>query len=185
MSKLWLIGGATALGALLVVAVIVALLEGEEILPEGTPEAVVQQFLQAIQSEEYELAHSFLSEDLKNECAAEQYFGAHFRTFPPLRLSNQRITLTDTGTIGDSTFVNVRITQFRSPDPFDSGPFGRSESSYDQRFTLQQIDGEWRFTRYPWPSYSCAPVKIEPVARPTVEPRPKPSPTRAPVPNRG
>ena len=185
MSKLWLIGGAIALGTLLVVAVVVALLEQEETLPEGTPEAVVQQFLQAIQSEEFELAHSFLSEDLKNECAAEQFFAPHFRAYPPVRLADERITLVDTTTIGDSTFVNVRITRFRSSDPFDSSPFGRSESSYEQQFTLQQVAGEWRFTRYPWPSSICAPARIEPVARPTVEPRTEPSPTPAPVPERG
>ena len=185
MSKLWLIGGATALGTLLVVAVVVALLEQDETLPEGTPEAVVQQFLQAIQSEEFELAHSFLSEDLKNECAAEQFFAPPFRAYPPLRLADERITLRDTTTIGDSTFVDVRVTRFRSSDPFDSGPFGRSESSYEQRYTLQQIDGEWRFTSYPWPSYSCAPVHIEPVARPTAVPRPEPSPTPESVPERG
>ena len=184
MSKLWLIGGAIALGTLLVVAVVVALLEQEETLPEGTPEAVVQQFLQAIQSEEFELAHSFLSEDLKNECAAEQLFGTSFR--PNLQLGDERVTLEDTTTIGDSTFVNVRITQFRGSDPFDSGPFGRSESSYQQRFTLQQINEEWRFTDYPWPSHGCPlPFNIEPVFRPTAVPRTEPSPTPAPVPERG
>ena len=36
-----------------------------------------------------------------------------------------------------------------------SGPFDSGESSYDRRYALQQEEGEWKFTEYPWPYDYC------------------------------
>ena len=49
MTKLWLIGAGVLLGALLIAAVTVALLEQEDALPEGSPEAAVQSFLLSLE----------------------------------------------------------------------------------------------------------------------------------------
>ena len=174
MTKGWLIGGAVLLGALLVAAIVVALLEREEALPEGTPEAAVQRFLKTVEEDDLEGAYGFLSSELKRDCSIEEFFG---RVGPrDSRLKNDRITLERTSTVDGTTFVTVRITRF-----YGSGPFGASESSFEQRFTLRQEEGEWKFTEYPWPYFNCGPFKPEP-ALPPEPPRPEPTPTATPAP---
>ena len=170
MPKAWLIGGAVILVALLVVSVIVALLDREDTQPEGTPQRAVQLFLEAVQQEEFELAYSFLSEELKEECTVEKFVGGNFPKRD--RLRDDRVTLESTATVKETVFVTVRVTQFRG-----SGPFGASESSFEQRFALRQEEGQWRFTEYPWPFFRCGP--FEPV-KPTREPSSTHTPTPVP-----
>ena len=174
MSKAWLIGGGVFLGVLFVASVIVALLESEEPLPEGTPEAAVQSFLTATEDENLELAYSFLSKGLQEDCAVEKFVGGDVRAVD--RLRDDRVTLESTATVKDTVFVTVRVTRFHG-----SGPFGASESSFEQRFALRQEgDGQWRFTEYPWPFFRCGPFSIE---RPgSVPPRLDPTPIREPRP---
>ena len=69
MGKLWMIGAASALGVLLVVSVVVALLERETEFEAGTPEAKVQSFLQAMDESEYEDAYSMLTSSLQQDFA--------------------------------------------------------------------------------------------------------------------
>lgn len=175
MTKGWLIGGAVLLGVLLIAAIVVALLEREEPLPEGTPEAAVQRFLKAVEDDDFKGAYGFLSSELKQDCSVEDFFG---RVGPlDTRLKNDRITLERTTPLDGTTLVTVRITRFRG-----SGLFGASESSFEQSYTLRQEEGEWKFTGYPWPFFNCGPFKPEP-ARPPQPPRPpEPTPTATPAP---
>jgi len=174
MSKAWLIGGGVFLGVLLVASVIVALLESEETLPEGTPEAAVQSFLTATEDENLELAYSFLSTDLQEDCAVEKFAAGDVRVTSGLR--DARVTLEKRATVKDTVFVTVRVTHFRGSGPFDS-----QESAFEQRFALRRDGGgQWRFTEYPWPFSRCGPFSIE---RPgPVPPRPDSTPIREPRP---
>ena len=174
MTRGWLIGGAAFLAALLVASVIVVLVETETQLEEGTAEAAVQGFLKAVETDDFKLAYSFLSKELKADCPLEEFFGGS--RFPERRLKGDRITLEDTTAVGDAVFVTVRVTSFQSREPF-----GPSESSFEQRFTLVQDEGEWRFTDYPWPFFRCGafePVPAEPPLRRPPEPIPTPAPAR-------
>ena len=176
MANRWLMGGAAFLGALLVASIAVALLVRGEPPPEGTPEATVRHFLTALEDEDYELAHGFLSEELKEECTVERFAGGSISMRD--RLEDERVTLEGTSTVKDTVFVTARVTRFRG-----GGPFGASESSYEQRFTLRQEQGEWRFTQYPWPLYRCNPYEPPPPPRATPTPRPPEStPTSSPAP---
>ena len=65
MPRAWLLGGAALLGVLLIGSVAVALLDEAEPLPEGTPEAAVQRYLKAAETEDYQLAYSLLSSTLQ------------------------------------------------------------------------------------------------------------------------
>ena len=149
MAKGWLIGGALLLGALLVASIVVALVKDTELLPEGTAAAAVQRFLIATQDEDFELAHGFLSEDLKTECALDEFFGGSVR-----RMRDNRITLVATRTAGETVFVTVRIAEFNR-----GGPFGTSEFSFEQRYSLRQEGDRWRFTEFPWPFFQCGVFK--------------------------
>ena len=172
MPKAWLIGGGVFLAALLIASVVVALLEREEPLTGGTPEAAVQRYLEAVEDEKLELAFSFLSADLMEHCTVEEFFrpsGA-----PLGRMRDDRVTLENVKTVNQTVFVTVRVTTFHG-----TGPFGSSESLHVQRFSLRQEEGEWRFTEYPWPFFRCGPFKPE--RERTIIPHP-PEPVVTPVP---
>ncbi len=182
MTKLWLIGAGVLLGGLLTAAVIVALLEREDTLPEGSPEAAVQSFLLSLEDDDFEASYDFLSAGLKEDCEIDDLFGSTVRFDG--RPESDRITLDKTTLFNGTAVVTVRLTQFRG-----SGPFGSSESSHLQRYSLVQEDSEWKFKEYPWPLFRCGPFTPVPEFRPLPEirrepvpPRPVPAPTAEPAP---
>ena len=166
MAKGWIIGGAVFLGALLVASIVLALLEREDELPLGTPEAAVQDFLITLEAEDFELAYDFLSEELTDECTLEDFASSSIRIRDGIK--KDRVTLENSTFIGDAAIVSVRITQFHG-----SGPFGASESSHNQSFTLRQVEGRWKFADYPRPYFPCPSFK-----RVIPTPVPPPAPTR-------
>ncbi len=176
MAKGWLIGGGAFLVILLVVSIIVALLEREEPLTAGTPEAAVQQFLRAAESEDLAVAFYSLSAALQEECSLEEFGG---RSYPTRnQLGDARVTLEKSQVIDDTAFVTVRISQFRG-----SGPFGTSESTFEQRYSLLKEEGEWKIAEYPWPFFNCGPFTPIPARPPPPARREapvEPAPARAP-----
>ena len=173
MGKIWIIGGVAALALLLIVSVVVALLESEESFAADTPEGAVQSFLRSIEDEDFQAVYTLLSADLKERCSIEQIFGS--RGFFNERFRDSRITHEDTTTIDSTTVVTIRISTFRNSGPFGD-PFGTSEYSYEQRYTLRQEEGQWRFVEYPWPLFNCGHTRFE-LPRPVVI-----EPTRVPTP---
>ena len=176
MAKGWLIGGGAFLAILLVVSIILALLDREEPLTPGTPEAAVQQFLKAAESEDLSTAFNSLSAKLQEECSLQEFGGSSF----PARnqLGDASITLEKTQVVDDTAFVTVRISQFRG-----GRPFGTSESNFQQRYSLLMEEGEWKIAVYPWPFFNCGPFKpLAPrapeVASPETPMEPAPSPAR-------
>ncbi len=175
MGKVWMIGAASALGVLLVASVIVALTERESEFESGTPQATVQRFLQAVQASEFQGAYDMLAANLQENCSPERMFGSPSSYND--RLQTNRITLEGTDTVGDATFVTLRIAEFRA-----DGPFGSSERSHDQRYVLQLEGGDWRFVEYPWPLFNCGSFLAPPPIREVPKPIPPSTPTPAPNP---
>ena len=189
MAKRWLVGAAALLVALLVASIVIALLDREEPLPEGTPEAAVQRFLKAYEDEDVETARDLLSEELKEECSVQEFaLNLPWRD----RLRDERVTLERTRVVEDTAFVTVRVTTFGG-----GGPFGASDYAYEQRFALRLEAGQWRFVEHPWPTFGCGAIKPERIipppdseAPPTPEaagstPTPRPAettPTPSPAP---
>ena len=170
MTKLWLIGAGVLLGALLIAAVVVALLEQEDTLAEGSPEAAVQSFLLSMEDDDFGASYDFLSAELKDECKIDDLFGSTMRSDG--RLKSNRITLDKTTFVTEGTaVVIVRLTQFQG-----SGPFGSSEYSFQQRYSLVQEESEWKFKEYPWPLFRCGPFRVVPESRPLPDRRPPPVP---------
>ena len=172
MSNVWLIGGGAALAALLVASIVVAVLEGDAEFEPGSPEAAVQTLLRAADDEDVESAYGLLSDALQDQCALEDFAGGPRR--PIHNLADQRLTYEKTRTVGETVFVDVRVTEF------SGGDFFGSHNSFDQQYALRLTDGQWRFTQYPWPFFQCGPFKPLPVepARPVptrVAPTPEPS----------
>ena len=173
MGKGWLIGGGAFLGVLVVASIVVAILEGEESFAEGTPEAAVQSFLRAVEADDFELAYGLLLEELREDCTVEEFAAGNINVGE--RMKDSRVTLEGTTTVKDTVFVSVLVSRFRTNEPF-----GTSESSFKQRFSLRQDADQWRFTEYPWPFSQCGLFKPFPVvpdrpSRTPAEPAPEPA----------
>ena len=148
-SSRWLVGIGLAVLALIVLSVVVALLnrQGEAtLLPEDTPEGTVQRYLWAIQENDDRTAYSYLSSELQEKCTYE-----HFRDSTRwLEGDDMRVTLEGTEPLNGKTEVRVKVTQFHV-----DLPFGTSESSHSQSYTLEKENGAWRFVAPPWPMGWC------------------------------
>ena len=148
MGKWWLIGAAAVLAVLLIASIVLALTSRESEFAPGTPERAVQDLLRAAENDDIETAYRMLSAELQEKCELKNFAdGGRYRSGDDRDI---RAALRDTRLVGGITFVSVRVTRYRGSGPFDSG-----ESSYDRRFALQQEEGEWKFTEYPWPFDYC------------------------------
>ena len=168
MPKAWLVGGAAALAVLLVVSIVLGVTQQAEQLQEGTPERTVQQYLIAADQEDYKTAYSLLTKELRDQCPMERFAAGSFggRT----KLDSRRVTHEGTKYVDDTAVVTARVTNIGG-----GGPFGTSESSYEQRFTLSLEEGEWRLARHFWPFFGCdGPFRAEPAEPPS---RMAPEPT--------
>ena len=163
-SNKWLIGIGAALGALVVVAVVVAALTGgrqTKTYAEDTPEGAVQRYIQAIIDEDTDKAYGYLSEELQKKCTGSLWREQARYSY---KLEESQVTLEKVRSLSDDkTVVTVSIVRVEAPNPFELGP---REIAFDQEFRLQkQADGAWRFYETPWPVFSCPreePAKLVP-----------------------
>lgn len=162
-SSRWLAGAITVILALIVLSVAVTFLMRPEatLLPEDTPEGIVQRYLQAIDAGDPQTAHSYLSTELQESCTY-QYFRDSARWLDNTDLG---VALEDTVSIDGQVEVRVRITQYQGSSPFDSG-----EHSHTQWFTLEREDEAWRLVDPPWPSGYCPGLERVPPAKPAPMP---------------
>lgn len=159
-SSRWLVAIATAVIVLILASVVVALVKprgAAETFPEDVPEGVVQRFILAIQDQDYRLAHSYLSDELKESCPVE-----HLRTSVRWLVDgsrDRRIALLDKEELSDGrTQVRVRVTEVNV-----SPPFGVDERSHQQRYVLIREGGAWRFDEPPWPMGWCPGLERKPI----------------------
>ena len=147
MKNYWLIGGGVTLGLLLIASVAVTLTQDEADFEPGSPEAVVQDYLSALDSGDFTAAYDAFSSELRAECEMDEMFGRS--AFPDERLEDRRVTLEDTRELDDTVFVTVKMASLSG-----GGLFGPSAYDFEERFTLKQFDGVWKFSQEPWP-YHC------------------------------
>ena len=119
MNSYWLIGGAALLGLLLVASIVTALFQDETEFDPGSPEAAVQAYLRALEEDDFQAAYQALSPELRERCSIEDMFGD--MDIHRWRPEDKRITLEEVRTLGDTTFVEIRIAGFRNEGLF--GPF--------------------------------------------------------------
>ncbi len=143
MSRIWLYGAVTFVVALVVGGLVVALVTNRDVdlMPEDTPEGVLQRYLIALKDEEYEEAYGYLSREQRDRCTLSEFFSRAPRT----RVRDSRVTLADTQTFGDTAIVRAEITTFEA-----DVPFGSSEYSRDRNYSLRLEAGEWRLEEPHW-----------------------------------
>jgi hypothetical protein len=172
MPKMWLIGAGVALAALLIASVAIAVVRKPEPLPEGTPKRTVQLYLEAVADDDLEAADNLLSAELRLRCPVENMAS---RPYGRQQLDDSRVTLKETTFVGDKAFVTVRVSTIRG-----NGPFGTSARIHEQRYTLVEEAGAWRFVNEPWPYQGCVrhglPAAPAPTSKATPVPRPAPTP---------
>lgn len=134
---------AVAVGVLVLMAVVAAVLsatrEGPQ-LPEGSPEAAVQAYLQAVAEGDEDAAAAFL--DPEGRCTEEDLRDSGSR-------SAGRIVLRDVEVDGDEADVEVELVYG------GDGPFGGDEWRDPVRFDLRRDGDRWVITGEPWPMYGC------------------------------
>ncbi len=153
-------GGVLLLGLLMLAAAAASLIEREAEFPQGSAEALVQEYEVAIASGDWTGAYALLSDDLQRACPLEENLPMRDRN-----LRQARVTLQDTETVGDTLIVTVRVTE----SEFE-GPFGASQWTHERQYRLVGGEGAWRFSEYPPPFYSCPDPPVPPA--PPVPPPP-------------
>jgi hypothetical protein len=128
---------------LAVVAVFVALRDPVTFDP-NTPEGVTQAYLNALIDDDADGAHELLTSELRLRCDIDELSDRHYRR------EDSRITLVGSETVGDTAEIEVKFTV-----TYSDGPFGYSESSFEETFQLTRSEGVWRIAEAPWPYYRC------------------------------
>ena len=155
MERYWLIGGGALMAVLLVSSVAVTLLRGETEFDPGSPEYAVQQYIHSLGESDYEVAHGWLSPDLRERCPVETLFEelSSSRT----RIEGARITLSDVETLGQTTYVTIGVSY-----PSDGGILGPDEREFTRGYGLQTFGDGWRVSKTRWPYIRCIREDPEP-----------------------
>ena len=131
-SLLVLLGGAAALLAAGVVVALVAVRQPETAYPAHSPQGTVATYLRLLQNGKVDTAYALVAMDMDRERFHEQ--------FDTWSQTPHRVTLLQASTSGSDASVTVEIAAF------SAGPFGASDRTSRQTFTLVRQGGAWRIT---------------------------------------
>lgn len=145
-NRLLVVMGLGLVGLIVVAAIIVAFRDPAEFEP-GSPEAATQAYVQAILDEDAAAAHARLTPALQRRCTVEDLEERHYWR------DAGRITLVDSKVKTDAAVIKVKFTA-----AYSDGAFDYYQSSYEERFELEMVDGEWRISSATWPFYWCREV---------------------------
>lgn len=174
MAKWWLIGGGAFVSVLLVASIVLSLVRSEAEFPAGSVESAVQNYLRALQNDDFTTAHNLFSAGLRSDCSLDDFVAGS--VYYKREIADQRVVLENTVDLNGTVAVTTRVSQVS-----DSGLFGVSEFSSTQVFILRQEEGGWHFTKQPWPFFGCDEPKPAPRFDPQIaEPEPTPEPVPAP-----
>lgn len=139
MLPLW-----AALGVVAVAIALIALLAGRDrrqTFDPSSPQAAVQTYLDAILAGDPDLAATKLDDRTAGRCLR------------PLRRTiteeGVRASLLDALIETDRATIEIQLTY---PD---GDLFGTSGYSFEERFFLERVDGEWLIIEDPWPVAVC------------------------------
>lgn len=137
-----LVGGVVLLA---VVAGIVVANRETPTLDPGSPEAVVQEYLEAVADADYPAAAELVAPS--SGCDAGTLSMAYVE-------QSGRIVLTDTTVDGDVAIVTLDVTDGAGDDPF-----GGEGYTHTERITLERVDGTWALAASPWLLSLCDSAK--------------------------
>lgn len=126
--------------AVLVAVAIVLALQPPDQFDAGTPEATVQDYLQAVIDSDQTAAAGLMTPDLVKRCGADL---VQMQRSP----GSFRAVLLDSEPFGEHLIVNIEIIEGSG-----SGLLGDSWS-FDESLILIQTGDEWLIAEAPWPIY--------------------------------
>ena len=111
-----------------------------------TPEAAAQGYLQAVFDDDTDLAHTYLSSELRTKCSSHDFdwWWAHqadSATFEEVRVE------------GDHAEIELRLTS--NDYEHDLFPFPDYNHSRETELELDRIEGGWVITDATWPLAGC------------------------------
>ncbi len=137
----WGLGGFAVLVAALVAGVLL-LRPGVDEFEAGTPEATVQGYLEAVLDGDQRGALSYLAPDLQAACRRQ--IGS---VWVP---ESARVTLKGTYVDDGQAEVDVVVTEYHPPGPFESG-----SNAFDVTLYLDRTADGWAISAAPWPLWAC------------------------------
>ncbi len=120
---------------------------GEAVFAPGSPEAVTQNYLKALEDQDWEEAYGYLSESVKSSRVRDSYIqrkGAGHVDED----ANRRIVLERSEVTGTEAKITISISTFRS-----SGPMETSDYTSRIDFRLQKEGDYWKITAPTYPPY--------------------------------
>lgn len=130
--------------ALVVLAAAAVALRSPADFETGSPEAVVQEYVNAVLDEDADAAFALLTPAAQRRCNVDDLEDRYIRG------ERSRIVLIDSEIDGASATVELEFNAASGDSPFDI-----YEYSFEQRFELRNIEGEWRIADSQWPFYRC------------------------------
>lgn len=134
---------ALALVAVTALTIVVINTTDEKSYDKGTPQGVVQSYLDSVFNGDFNTAASYISSE--SECTATDLD----RAFIP---SRPRIYLTSTTVAGATAQVKIQVEQG------DSGILN-NPSTEERVIRLVKPGNTWLLTGIPWPLYDCGVIK--------------------------
>lgn len=145
------VAGGIVLLAALVAGAVFAANRGGATYPAGSPEAVVQEYFQALIDDRPDDAAALFADELTGNCPPGMVDRGGYVTVTRVVLDN--ITRTTTSGGADHAVVRVRVTE-RWGEPL----FTADESTFTEVITLTEEGDGWRISEPPWPYFECWPV---------------------------
>lgn len=146
-STRWLLGA----GALIVLVAVLGLVVGDarggaDQFPEGSPEAVVRDFITAVRDRDTAGMREVLAPGLRGACDERDMR----RLGRDDGDTEARVTLADTEVLNGTAEVEVRRSDHTGEPPFGDAGYTRSEV-----FELTRHQGDWLIRRVPWSYHAC------------------------------
>ena len=130
---------------LVITSVVLAINRKSHTMKEGTPERVVQIYLQHLSEEDFENAYALLDEELKSECTFREFITNS--TLAKTRLKGDSLTHKNTNEFEEVAIVSIEVTSIQT-----SIPFGADETRREELFTLSLEDGIWKISDLQFPT---------------------------------
>ena len=130
---------------LAITSVVLAINRKSHTMKEGTPERVVQIYLQHLSEEDFENAYALLDEELKSECTFREFITNS--TLAKTRLKGDSLTHKNTNEFEEVAIVSIEVTSIQT-----SIPFGADETRREELFTLSLEDGIWKISDLRFPT---------------------------------
>jgi hypothetical protein len=139
-----ILAGIILLVVLSVVVVLVRAPGSEQYQPDDTPAGVAHNYFLAIQRNEYERAHSYLSDQLRNKPDLDQFITDIGNNSADQEAA---LKLGNVSQSGQYTEVEVVVTNYRAGGIFDSNRYATT----DMAILRQDSNGRWRLIQFPYP----------------------------------